>query len=248
MAPEQYGAHRNRLLIPGAVAVAAAAGMAGDLVFGVLHGKWAVAGWTASALLAGGLAFAVQRHGTREGERSAPEARSAAHQLPARRDVIGRTVLSQALQQELAQVQQPRGSLHPARSVQGRATVVVVHGAAGIGKTTLALHTAHEVAASYPDAQLYIDLRGDGDTPRTSSQALEWFLRSLGVASAEIPRSVGDRAALFRSRTNALRISCSWTTRTRQSRSCRSSRQAPAAPCSSPAGGPCRSATPPAAA
>lgn len=66
--------------------------------------------------------------------------------------------------------------------------MVVVHGAAGIGKTTLALHTAHRVKKNYPDARLYIDLRGDGDSPRTSAQALEWFLRSLGVAPTEIPR------------------------------------------------------------
>jgi tetratricopeptide (TPR) repeat protein len=178
--------------------------MAGDLVFGVLHGKWAVAGWTASALVAGGLAFVVHRRSAEA--RAAEEARPSIDQLPSERDLVGRSVLSQALLQQLEDVQPTRGFLHTAHPAQGQATVVVVHGAAGIGKTTLALHTAHRAKASYPDARLYIDLRGDGDSPRTSAQALEWFLRSLGVASAEIPRSVGDRAALFRSLANPLRM------------------------------------------
>jgi hypothetical protein len=48
----------------------------------------------------------------------------------------------------------------------GRARVVVVHGAPGSGTSALAITAAHQVAARFPDGQLYVDLRdvpaGDG--------------------------------------------------------------------------------------
>lgn len=49
-------------LLPGAVAVGAAAAMTGDLVFGILPDEWAVVGWTSAAVLVGGLTFTVQRY------------------------------------------------------------------------------------------------------------------------------------------------------------------------------------------
>jgi tetratricopeptide (TPR) repeat protein len=187
------------------VAVGAAAAMTGDLVFGILPDEWAVVGWTSAAVLVGGLTFTVQRYYNKTRTVAAINTPSIDH-LPPAHDLVARSVLSRALLQELADVRSPRGLLPNTPSEhQGQATVVVVHGAAGIGKTTLALHTAHRVKKNYPDARLYIDLRGDGDSPRTSAQALEWFLRSLGVAPTEIPRRTGDRASLFRSLTNPLR-------------------------------------------
>jgi tetratricopeptide (TPR) repeat protein len=73
---------------------------------------------------------------------------------------------------------------------------------AGVGKTALAVHTAHELAAGFPDGQLFIDLHGytEGFQPRTSADALDRLLRALGVPHQQIPGDVEERAALYRQR------------------------------------------------
>ncbi|MCP3805262.1 NB-ARC domain-containing protein [Allokutzneria sp. A3M-2-11 16] len=73
--------------------------------------------------------------------------------------------------------------------------IVVITGAAGIGKTALALHWAHRAAERFPDGQLHVDLRG-GAAPL---DVLTAFLVSLGVPVTEVPASVDAAAALFRS-------------------------------------------------
>lgn len=84
----------------------------------------------------------------------------------------------------------------------GRAVVIsAIGGAAGIGKTALAVHFAHQVADRFPGGQLYINLRGfDPDhAPLLPSQALAQFLRALGLAPQHLPTEPGEQAALFRS-------------------------------------------------
>jgi DNA-binding SARP family transcriptional activator/tetratricopeptide (TPR) repeat protein len=78
--------------------------------------------------------------------------------------------------------------------------IVAIDGAPGTGKTTLAVHWTHQVAGSYPDLQLYVNLRGYGPgSPMSASAAAESVLRSLGVHSEVIPAGVEERAALLRS-------------------------------------------------
>ena len=43
--------------------------------------------------------------------------------------------------------------------------IAVVNGAGGLGKTTLAVHAAHQVRAQFPDGQLYVDLLGASAQP-----------------------------------------------------------------------------------
>ncbi|CAL9372866.1 Regulatory protein AfsR [Actinosynnema sp. ALI-1.44] len=78
--------------------------------------------------------------------------------------------------------------------------VLVVTGPAGVGKTALALHWAHRVREEFPGGQLYIDLHGydPNQEPLGAGEVLNRFLRTLGVPSADIPVTVEERSALFR--------------------------------------------------
>ncbi|MFM9696844.1 AfsR/SARP family transcriptional regulator [Streptomyces europaeiscabiei] len=83
---------------------------------------------------------------------------------------------------------------------KGTATAVI-SGMAGVGKSALALHLAHELAEHFPDGQLYINLHGatPGMTPLTPAQALAALLRDLGTAPRRIPEHPDAAAALLRS-------------------------------------------------
>jgi len=81
-------------------------------------------------------------------------------------------------------------------------TVVIsaIVGTAGLGKTALAVHWAHQVAGRFPDGQLYVNLRGyDPEQPVRAADALAGFLRGLGVAGPDIPADTAERAAQYRS-------------------------------------------------
>ena len=66
--------------------------------------------------------------------------------------------------------------------------IVAIDGAPGTGKTTIAVHWAHQVAHAFPNLQLYVNLRGYGPgSPMSPSAAAESLLRSLGVHSDTIP-------------------------------------------------------------
>ncbi len=82
----------------------------------------------------------------------------------------------------------------------GAVVISAIEGTAGVGKTALAVHWAHQVAERFPDGQLYVNLRGyDPDQPMPAAEALAGFLRALGVARPDIPVEVAERAAWYRS-------------------------------------------------
>jgi hypothetical protein len=83
----------------------------------------------------------------------------------------------------------------------GAVVISAIGGMAGIGKTALAVHWAHEVADRFPDGQLFVDLRGVGPAagPAEPAQVIGWFLASLGVPVTQVPADPQAQAALFRS-------------------------------------------------
>jgi DNA-binding SARP family transcriptional activator/tetratricopeptide (TPR) repeat protein len=89
-------------------------------------------------------------------------------------------------------------------------TVVIsaIDGMAGIGKTALAVHAAHQLADRYPDGQLFIDLHGytEGMQPIEPVEALDHLLRALGIPGPQIPAGLDQRAALYRTRMAGQRV------------------------------------------
>src|SRR5437764_14235960 len=64
----------------------------------------------------------------------------------------------------------------------GTVVISAIAGTAGVGKTALAVHLAHELAADFPDVQLYVNLHGYEPAQRlAATQVLDRFLRALGV-------------------------------------------------------------------
>ncbi|MFE2937673.1 BTAD domain-containing putative transcriptional regulator [Streptomyces sp. NPDC059255] len=84
--------------------------------------------------------------------------------------------------------------------------VSALAGIGGVGKTTLAVHVAHAARAHFPDGQLYVDLQGAGTRVAEPEAVLGSFLRALGTADAEIPDSLAERSALFRSVLDGRRV------------------------------------------
>lgn len=84
----------------------------------------------------------------------------------------------------------------------GSATnIAVVDGPPGIGKTAFAIHFGHSVADSFPDGQLYLDLRGYDahQSPMSPVEGLGRALENLGMDTRRIPDDLDQRAAAYRS-------------------------------------------------
>jgi DNA-binding SARP family transcriptional activator len=79
--------------------------------------------------------------------------------------------------------------------------VAALSGTAGVGKTTLAVHWAHRIAARFHDGQLYVNLRSFGPTESQvdPANAVRGFLDALGVPSERIPTDLDARVGLYRS-------------------------------------------------
>jgi DNA-binding SARP family transcriptional activator/DNA-binding XRE family transcriptional regulator len=94
-----------------------------------------------------------------------------------------------------------RAQLSDAGTAGTAVAICAIQGMAGVGKTRLAVHLAHQLVADsrYADIQLCVDLHPHADQPPGDPAAvLASFLHVLGVPDAQIPEGVEARAALYR--------------------------------------------------
>jgi hypothetical protein len=83
--------------------------------------------------------------------------------------------------------------------VDGEAVVIsALAGMAGVGKTQLALHVGHQLAAEEPfDRILFVNLRGfhpdPAQPPADPGAVLDGFLRLLGVPGQHVPHQLAAR-------------------------------------------------------
>jgi DNA-binding SARP family transcriptional activator len=83
----------------------------------------------------------------------------------------------------------------------GTPAISVISGTAGVGKTTLAIQWAHQVADHFPDGQLYVNLRAfdPSGKPVEPAEAVPCFLAALGVPAERMPAGLDQQVGLCRS-------------------------------------------------
>src|SRR5262249_48557167 len=88
-----------------------------------------------------------------------------------------------------------------AGAAAGQPGILAVGGPAGVGKTALALHWAHQVRHRFPDGQLYVTLRGfdASSAPVAPADALSGLLESLNMPAGRVSARLDARAGLYRS-------------------------------------------------
>jgi tetratricopeptide (TPR) repeat protein/transcriptional regulator with XRE-family HTH domain len=82
----------------------------------------------------------------------------------------------------------------------GPVVISAIDGMAGVGKSVLAIHAAHQMKDRFPDGQLYLNLHGStpGLVPVEPLNALGQLLRSLGVPDHHVPTDLDAAAARYR--------------------------------------------------
>jgi tetratricopeptide (TPR) repeat protein/transcriptional regulator with XRE-family HTH domain len=94
------------------------------------------------------------------------------------------------------------GAVTGAGSPGGVVSIHAIGGMAGVGKTALAVHAAHQLAPRFPGGQIFLPLHGHtpGHPPVAPQDALASLLLTAGVAAAQIPPGLEARMALWRDR------------------------------------------------
>lgn len=84
--------------------------------------------------------------------------------------------------------------------------LVVLTGAGGVGKTSLAVRWLRSLEEFHPDGSLFVDLGGGRSQPASPNGVMEYFLISLGADGGKISSDSEQRSALFRSLTYSRRM------------------------------------------
>lgn len=79
------------------------------------------------------------------------------------------------------------------------AVTTVISGGAGVGKSSLAVHTAHACRKQFTRGQLYASLGGSDVQPAKPADVLARFLRDLDVPRSTLPHDEAELAAMYRS-------------------------------------------------
>jgi tetratricopeptide (TPR) repeat protein/transcriptional regulator with XRE-family HTH domain len=92
------------------------------------------------------------------------------------------------------------GAVAGATAGGGVVGIHAIGGMAGIGKTTLAVHAAHQLAPRFPDGQFFLPLHAHtpGQRPVDPADALASLLLTAGVAAQQIPPGLEARAGRWR--------------------------------------------------
>lgn len=77
--------------------------------------------------------------------------------------------------------------------------LAVLTGIAGVGKSAIAIHAAYQLKPNFPDAQLYVNLRGTESHPSEPFQVLASFIRALVGNNQPMPETLTERSNLYRS-------------------------------------------------
>ena len=101
-----------------------------------------------------------------------------------------------------AELAELTGAVTGAAAGGGVVGIYAIGGMAGIGKTTLAVHAAHQLAPDFPDGQFFLPLHAHtpGQRPVDPADALASLLLTAGVGAQQIPPGLQARAALWRDR------------------------------------------------
>ncbi len=79
----------------------------------------------------------------------------------------------------------------------GRASITGISGMSGIGKTELALIVADRLREDYPDAQLFLEMRGIDEKPLAPAEALASSIRAFEGPEVPLPDDINELKKIY---------------------------------------------------